>query len=50
MSGDAFKTELKNQVKNMNVSMDDVNLFLMNKKLDDLKCMTVKLKLQLFLV
>ena len=42
LSGDAFKTELKNQVKNMNVSMDDVNFFLSNKKHANLKCMTIK--------
>ena len=42
MSAEAFKTELENQVKNMNVSMDNVNLFLSNKKHDNLKHTTIK--------
>ena len=44
MSGDAFKTELKNQVKNMNVSLEDVDSFLSDKDQnhEDWKYITIK--------
>ena len=44
LSGDAFKTELKNQVKNMNVSLEDVISFLSDKDQnhEDWKYITIK--------